>query len=82
MGKIFAERGDPQMTIKEAMKTFGVNPLTDNPDRDRYIAAEKALFKPKYVDPPQKNPVVDKARRLANIARKMHSKMNGRTIKK
>lgn len=82
MGRIFEERGDPLVTFREGVKDYGRNLLTEDPDRDRYLVAAKALFKPKYVDPPSKERKADAASRLANIGRRMNRELGKNKVNK
>lgn len=87
---VFAKRGDPWVTHKEAVRDFGRDPENEDPDFDfdyRFHHSANALGRPKEAEPrpehqdPKGQPAVaDLARRVANIRMAYRTKERARVV--
>lgn len=77
---LFAKRGDPWLTEREAIKDFERDILTENPDFDQFAAASVAKPKAAFYQEPGKPIENDFSRRAANFMLKTHSLTRERGI--
>lgn len=84
MGRIFEQRGDPMVTQREAIRDYGRNPETEDPEYDfdhRFHKTGSSFGKPRQAvervehrDPVPVKQEDDSARRRANIMLVMRRK--------
>lgn len=82
---IFERRGDPWVTTRDAVKQYGRNPLTEDPDLDQFTRAKQPKFTQQHairkasifgaVIPPEEHKPVSDERRLQNIRMRMNRRL-------
>lgn len=75
---IFAKLGNPWISLREAIHDFGRNPVSENPDLDRYLYATKARgIKAEIVrvKPEEKSAMADASTRNMNARRALNKKI-------